>query len=141
MGVAKLVEVELVVAGGVAVVGHVAQVVLVGGVAEGDVVVLLDDVLQRGSVRPPLDCAPVRLAEEVVRPHLLEGESALGVLLDEAQQQVAEGEAHVPDFGIDSGIDEVVLDGGPVLLQGAFRVFFGLEGILAEHKFKHQHAQ
>lgn len=133
MGVAELVEVELVVAGGVAVVGHVPQVVLVGGVPEGDVVVLLDDVLQRGRVGAPLDCAPVRLAEEVVRPHLLQRESALWVLLDEAQEQVAEGEAHVSDFGIDSGVDEVVLNGGLVLLQGAFRLLFGLEGIFAEH--------
>lgn len=71
MGVAELVEVELIVTRGVAVVGHVPQVVLVGGVPEGYVVVFLDDVLQRGRVSTPLDRAPVRLAEEVVRPHLL----------------------------------------------------------------------
>lgn len=72
MGVAELVEIELVVARRVAVMGHVARVVFVGGVAEGDVVVLLDDVLQGSWVRSSLDCAPVCLAEEVMSPHLLQ---------------------------------------------------------------------
>lgn len=73
MGVAELVEVELVIAGSVTVMGHVAQVVFIGGVAEGDVVVLLYYVLQGSRVCPALDCAPVRLAEEIMCPHLLQG--------------------------------------------------------------------